>query len=103
MMKRRPLIMASTIQVRVDDELKKKSDSLFKDLGTDTTTAIRMFLTQAVAENGFPFEIKRRSALDPYTPMTEKEMLDKLKTSREQDKYRDADSVISDMRVKYGL
>ena len=49
--------MASTIQVRVDDDLKKKSDNLFKELGTDTTTAIRMFLTQAVAHNGFPFEI----------------------------------------------
>ena len=47
--------MASTIQVRVDDELKSKSDQLFKDLGTDTTSAIRMFLTQAVANNGFPF------------------------------------------------
>lgn len=33
--------MASTIQVRVDDDLKRKSDELFKDLGTDTTTAIR--------------------------------------------------------------
>lgn len=42
--------MSSTIQIRVDDELKNKSDELFKDLGTDTTTAIRMFLTQAVAE-----------------------------------------------------
>ena len=35
--------MASTIQVRVDDELKVKSDELFRDLGTDTTTAIRIF------------------------------------------------------------
>ena len=35
--------MASTIQVRVDDELKRKSDDLFKELGTDTTTAIRIF------------------------------------------------------------
>ena len=51
--------MASTIQIRVDDDLKNKSDQLFKDLGTDTTSAIRMFLTQAVAYNGFPFEIKR--------------------------------------------
>ena len=41
--------MASTIQIRVDDDLKSKSDQLFKDLGTDTTSAIRMFLTQAVA------------------------------------------------------
>ena len=47
--------MASTIQIRVDDELKLKSDNLFRDLGTDTTTAIRIFLTQAVANNGFPF------------------------------------------------
>ena len=35
--------MASTIQVRVDDDLKNKSDQLFKELGTDTTSAIRMF------------------------------------------------------------
>ena len=38
--------MASTIQVRVDEELKRKSDDLFRELGTDTTTAIRIFLTQ---------------------------------------------------------
>ena len=47
--------MSATIQVRVDEELKVKSDELFKELGTDTTTAIRMFLTQAVANNGFPW------------------------------------------------
>ena len=97
--------MASTIQLRVDDELKAKSDSLFKDLGTDTTSAIRMFLTQAVANNGFPFEIKRPAA-GLYTPMKEEEMLARLETSRKhasQGKYRDADDVVSDMRSKYGL
>lgn len=95
--------MASTIQVRVDDELKMKSDSLFKDLGTDTTTAIWIFLTQAVAANGFPFEIKKQPAINPYTAITEDEMLDRLKKSREQGRSRDADAVISDMREKYGL
>lgn len=98
--------MASTIQVRVDDELKQKSDDLFRDLGTDTTTAIRMFLTQAVANNGFPFEIKRVSTeYNPYTAMTE-EMLLKLEKSRQhsiQGKIRNADEVVSDMRTKYGL
>ena len=67
--------MASTIQVRVDDDLRTKSDALFKDLGTDTTTAIRMFLTQAIAVNGFPFEIKRVIA-NPYDSLTEHEILD---------------------------
>ena len=97
--------MASTIQVRVDDDLKKKSDNLFKELGTDTTTAIRMFLTQAVAHNGFPFEIKRISD-NPYLPLSEEQLLQKLELSRkhaEQGQYRNADDVISDMRAKYGL
>ena len=97
------LNMASTIQVRVEDELKSKADALFKDLGTDTTTAIRIFLTQAVATNGFPFEIKRQIESNPYAPMTEAEMLAKLEKSREQGMFRDADLVVSDMRLKYGL
>lgn len=99
--------MASTIQVRVDDDLKAKSDNLFKDLGTDTTTAIRIFLTQAVAHNGFPFEIKRNAAsYSPYAPMKEEDMLQKLDESRKhaaQGQCRNADDVIADMREKYGL
>ena len=97
--------MASTIQVRVDDDLKTKSDALFKDLGTDTTTAIRIFLTQAIAENGFPFEIKRTKS-NPYEALTENEILDKLEKSREhavQGMYKDATEVSRDMRAKSGL
>lgn len=97
--------MASTIQVRVDDDLKMRSDALFKDLGTDTTTAIRMFLTQALAVNGFPFEIKRVNA-NPYEVLSEREILDKLEKSREhavQGMYKDATEVSRDMRAKYGL
>ena len=44
--------MASTIQVRVDDDLKMRSDALFRDLGTDTTSAIRMFLTRSINGTG---------------------------------------------------
>ena len=73
--------MASTIQVRVDDELKAKSEELFRELGTDTTTAIRMFLTQAVAMNGFPFEIRK---VNPHTTMTEEEILEKIQRTCER-------------------
>lgn len=99
--------MASTIQVRVEDDLKMKSDQLFKALGTDTTTAIRIFLTQAVENDGFPFEIKRNLLRrNPYTPMTEKEIEDKLECSRnhcEEGRCREAGAVIADMRAKYGI
>ena len=62
--------MSSTIQIRVDDDLKQKSDVLFRELGTDTTSAVRIFLTQAVAHNGFPFEIRKTSA-NPFAAMSE--------------------------------
>ena len=99
--------MTATIQVRVDEELKTKSDQLFKELGTDTTTAIRMFLTQAVATNGFPFEIKKvKTAELPYRYMTEEELFSKLETSRKhaaEGSYRAADNMVAEMREKYGI
>ena len=95
--------MASTIQVRVDDDLKMRSDALFRDLGTDTTSAIRMFLTRALAVNGFPFEIKKAN---PYEALTEQEILSELKKSREhaaQSMYKEAAEVSRDLRQKYDL
>lgn len=97
--------MASTIQVRVDDDIKAKADVLFKDLGMDTTTAIRIFLVQAIANDGFPFEIKKKT-VNPYRTLSESEFMDKLETSRmhaKQGDYRDADDVIAEMRNRYGL
>ena len=87
--------MSSTIQVRVDDDLKIKSDNLFKELGTDTTTA----------NNGFPFEIKKVAA-NPYIAISEKEVLDRLAKSRDQSKngeYSEAGDFVADMRTKYGI
>lgn len=78
--------MASTIQVRVDDELKRKSDSLFKDLGTDTTTAIRI-TTQAVAANGFPFEIKEVTTY--IKSMSEEDVLKRLEDARKHTQSRE--------------
>lgn len=97
--------MTSTILVQVDDDLKIKADQLFHNLGTDTPSAIRMFLRQAVANNGFPFEIKR-NIQNPYTVISEEEVLQKLEKSRisaDREEYKAADTVVSNMRKKYGL
>ena len=61
-----------------------------------------MFLTQAVANNGFPFEIKRPER-NPYAFMDEEMLLQKLEKSREDavlGNYKDADTVIAKMRGK---
>lgn len=46
----------STIQTRVDSELKEQAESLFKDMGITMTDAIRLFLKQSVNQGGLPFQ-----------------------------------------------
>ena len=48
----------SLIQVRVDNEIKEMADTLFSHLGLDTPTAIRMFLRQAIMNDGLPFDVR---------------------------------------------
>lgn len=50
----------TTLQIRLDDTLKNKSDILFNSLGMDTSTAIRTFLTISVENNGLPFEVRHK-------------------------------------------
>ncbi len=48
----------STLQIRVDENLKEQAVSLFDRLGLDLPTAVRIFLRKSVLENGLPFEVK---------------------------------------------
>lgn len=48
----------STLQIRIDDNLKEQAVALFDRLGLDLPTAVRIFLKKAVLENGVPFELK---------------------------------------------
>ncbi len=52
--------MSSTtnICIRVDTELKAQAETLFNELGMNLTTAVTVFLRQAVRESRIPFEIK---------------------------------------------
>ena len=54
--------MIANINIKTDSELKKQAESLFADLGMNMTTALNIFMRQAVRENRIPFEITR----DPY-------------------------------------
>ncbi len=54
---------SSLIQVRVDDALKESAEKLFKDLGLDMPTAVRLFLKQSLLHNGIPFAV---TGADPF-------------------------------------
>ncbi|MEE5992594.1 MAG: type II toxin-antitoxin system RelB/DinJ family antitoxin [Oscillospiraceae bacterium] len=54
----------ANLQVTLNDDLKAQADELFASLGFDTSTAIRIFLTVAVENDGLPFEVRHRSLSD---------------------------------------
>ena len=45
------------ITIRMDDDLKKQADALFEELGMSFTTAINVFVRQAIREGRIPFEV----------------------------------------------
>ncbi len=51
--------MNTSMTIRMDSDIKLASQELFRSLGVDMTTAINIFLRQALIHGGFPFEIKQ--------------------------------------------
>lgn len=50
------------VTIRLDKTVKTQADELFSDLGIILTSAINMFLKQAIREQRIPFEVKRTSS-----------------------------------------
>jgi len=49
---------SANINIRTDAEVKKAAQLLFGRLGMDMTTAVNIFLRQAINKNTFPLEIQ---------------------------------------------
>ena len=47
----------SLLQIRVDNSLKDKAAQVFKNLGIDISTAVRIFLKRSIMDNGIPFRM----------------------------------------------
>lgn len=47
----------SNMSIRIDSDVKAKAQALFSALGIDMTTAINIFLRQAIQHQGIPFSI----------------------------------------------
>ena len=63
----------TNVSIRMDVDLKKQAEDLFTDLGLNMTTAMTMFLRQAVRNQGIPFEISRVPNADTIAAILESE------------------------------
>ena len=68
----------SATTINIDEETKKEAQELFKDLGMNLTTAINIFLKQAIKEQKIPFEIRN--------PCPKQELLAAIKEAEEMER-----------------
>ena len=58
----------ATINIRIDEELKKQSEKIFEEIGLGMTSALTIFLKAVVRNNGIPFplEIPNKDTLTAF-------------------------------------
>ena len=52
------------VNIRIDDTLKEEGDRLFSRLGISFSSAVSIFISQAVREQGIPFQISAHKPRD---------------------------------------
>jgi len=67
------ILMAKTLQVRIEEDLRTEADEVLHEIGLDVPSAVRLFLTKVVQTRSIPFELKAPGirvvelAVDPAT------------------------------------
>ena len=87
----------ANVNIRIDQEIKKKAEAIFKGLGLTPTSAITMFYIQTIRNNGIPFVLKLE------TP--NKETLEAIQEVEEMEKdhskrnriFNDVDELMEDL------
>ena len=85
----------TAINVNVPTDLKEEATSLFNSLGLNMSTAINMFLKEAIYERGIPFEVKQQPSKELLEAFKE---LDYMESHPEEYKeYHDVDKMFEDI------
>ncbi len=50
----------TTLQTRLEENIKQQADTLFQAMGISTTDAVRLFIRQCLVEGGLPFRPSTR-------------------------------------------
>lgn len=85
------------IQVRMDENIKKKVDALFDNLGFDTPTAIRIFLAQSLQAHGLPFNVKQSdSTIENFKAIDETGTYTKTGQAKS---FKNVDDIFEDLEI----
>lgn len=64
----------TSMSIRLDSDVKEQAQQVFSNLGMDMTTAINIFLRQAIQYQGLPFDVRldeNRKLLEVLTDLNQ--------------------------------
>lgn len=76
--------MKTTLNLRIESELKNKAELVTKELGITMTSAVTLFLKALIREEGLPFDIK---------------LAKEKKTKKETEEYKEKRSLVATKKV----
>ena len=79
----------AVINIRVNDEVKKEAEIIFKSLGLNMSVAMNLFLKKCINENGIPFDLK----------LPNKETNKILNGDIERKSYKNVDELFEDLGI----
>ena len=97
--------MKTSVNIKMDENLRNQSKELFAKMGLDMTTAVNMFLLTAVREKRIPFEVRAVSETDEEAKY-ERFFARKLRAAEQQEaagEMRDFDDFTSEVDSRYGI
>lgn len=65
----------TTIQLRIDKKIKNEAQDIFKKLGMDMTSGMKLFLSQVIRTKSIPFIAR---TVNGFTPEYEQMLLDDI-------------------------
>ena len=97
---------STNLNVRVDEDLKRRAEHIFNELGMNLSTAMNLFLRSAVRYGGIPFELRIPVKPRCLGDMSEAEFnmtLEKAFDDAEAGKGRPVEEFFAEIERKYSL
>ena len=82
----------TTLNIRIEENIKNKANKTFNKLGLDMSSAVKLFLHQSIKEDGLPFTPTNNSAV--LRARWDKEVANALKSGK---RYTTAKALLDDI------
>ena len=96
--------MKTSVNIKMDSDIRDRAKNLFAEMGLDMTTAVNMFLITSIREQRIPFEITATAKNDDVN--IEDFFAQKLRNAEKQERsgqMRDFDDYAKEVELKYGF